>query len=358
MKDTPYHKLAGVLDRLPHGFPKTQSGIEIKILKKIFDPHEAELFCDLRLTLETAEQIAHRTNQPLEGLEKKLIAMSAKGQIHCSDRRGVKRFQMVPYALGIYEFQLNRMDAEFVKLSERYGPAYSRQVYRDEPSLMQVLTVEKSLPVEHRALHHELASAIVDRGVAFGVHDCICRKARRMINKGCGKPLSTCLSIALEPDQFYFSAGRRISKTDALAVLNKAEKSALVHLTYNVKQGHYFICNCCGCCCAVLRAINEANIIGAVNSYHYAVIDSQKCIACGTCREERCQVGAVQCGPEGYYIDRCKCIGCGLCESTCPAEAIRMEKKPASNRCEPPEDNQRWFEARAHNRGISYDAFK
>ncbi len=69
MGDEAYHKLANVLDTLPNGFPSTDSGIEIKILKKVFTPDEAELFCDLRLTLETAEQIAERTGRTLEGLE-------------------------------------------------------------------------------------------------------------------------------------------------------------------------------------------------------------------------------------------------------------------------------------------------
>ena len=53
-----YHQLARVLDTLPNGFPATESGIEIKLLKKIFRPQDAELFCDLRLNWETAQQIA------------------------------------------------------------------------------------------------------------------------------------------------------------------------------------------------------------------------------------------------------------------------------------------------------------
>ena len=39
---------------LPNGFPSTENGVEIKLLKKIFKPEQAALFCDLRLTFETA----------------------------------------------------------------------------------------------------------------------------------------------------------------------------------------------------------------------------------------------------------------------------------------------------------------
>jgi len=69
MSDEIYHKLAKVLDTLPNGFPATESGVEIRLLKRIFQPEQAELFCDLRLTFETVEQIAERTGRPLEGLE-------------------------------------------------------------------------------------------------------------------------------------------------------------------------------------------------------------------------------------------------------------------------------------------------
>ena len=34
MSDEMYHKLAKVLDTLPNGFPSTESGVEIKLLKK------------------------------------------------------------------------------------------------------------------------------------------------------------------------------------------------------------------------------------------------------------------------------------------------------------------------------------
>ena len=54
MSDEVYQKLAKVLDTLPNGFPATESGVEIKMLKMIFTPEQADLFCDLRLTFETS----------------------------------------------------------------------------------------------------------------------------------------------------------------------------------------------------------------------------------------------------------------------------------------------------------------
>ena len=77
MDDAVYRKLAKVLDTLPNGFPATDSGAEIKLLKKIFRPEQAELFCLLKLTFETVEQIAGRTGLSAEGLKDRLMDMAS-----------------------------------------------------------------------------------------------------------------------------------------------------------------------------------------------------------------------------------------------------------------------------------------
>ncbi len=82
MGEEMYLKLAKVLDTLPNGFPTTESGVEIKLLKKIFRPEDIELFCDLRLSFETTQQISERTGRPLEGLEDHLIEMWQRGPIN------------------------------------------------------------------------------------------------------------------------------------------------------------------------------------------------------------------------------------------------------------------------------------
>ena len=42
MSEEIYANLAKVLDTLPNGFPATESDVEIKLLKRIFRPQDAE----------------------------------------------------------------------------------------------------------------------------------------------------------------------------------------------------------------------------------------------------------------------------------------------------------------------------
>ncbi len=63
--DDVHEKLRQRLDDMGTGFPATQSGIEIKILKQLFTEADAKLFLLLSPMLETPDSIAERLNLPL-----------------------------------------------------------------------------------------------------------------------------------------------------------------------------------------------------------------------------------------------------------------------------------------------------
>jgi len=359
MSDEVYHRLAKVLDTLPNGFPATKDGLEIRILKKIFTPEEADLFCDLRLTPETARQIAERTGRPLEGLEETLISMWDRGEVFVSESGGVRTFKLMPWVVGIYEFQLNRMDREFAEMCSKYFMYWGSQFLKYGPQVMQVIPIEKQIPVKQEALTYEQVSGIVEKARSFMVNECICKKKQGILGKPCDRPMDVCMAMDPEPDAFENNrwGGRIISKAEAYEVLRKSEEAGLVHMTGNVESGHWYICNCCGCCCGLLRSINMG-LTNVVNSYYYAEIDAEACDVCGICADDRCQVGAIEKEEETYRVINGKCIGCGLCATTCPSEAIRLVRKEAKELVNPPRDENAWFEERARQRGKDFSAFK
>ena len=60
-----YERLAHFLDDLPGGYPSTESGVELRILRRLFTPREAELAMRLSLIPEEARVIARRANLPV-----------------------------------------------------------------------------------------------------------------------------------------------------------------------------------------------------------------------------------------------------------------------------------------------------
>jgi Na+-translocating ferredoxin:NAD+ oxidoreductase subunit B len=361
MSDEMYQRLAKVLDTFPNGFPSTENGVEMKILKRIFQPDEAELFCHLKLYLEPSEQIAERTGRPLEAIREMLTTMWQKGQIFGVHLGETSLYKMVPWVLGIYEYQLPHLDRELAEMCEEFNKVFGEQFFSNNPQLMQVIPIEREIDAQHEALPYEKVSSIIENGQAFRLSDCICKKEQGLMEKSCTRPIEVCLAIAPIPDAFDKARyGQIISKEEAYNLLNKSEENGLVHLTWNVKNGHFFICNCCGCCCGVLRSINELGVPASkvVNSYYFAEIDPEICASCGTCLDERCQVKAIEEGEEAYRVIKDKCIGCGLCVTTCPSEAIHLVRKDPEAIVAPPEDEMSWFETRAKMRGVDISAYK
>ena len=361
MNDDIYHKVAGVLDTLPNGFPSTESGVEIKLLKKIFTPEQATLFCEMRLTFETAEEVAQRTGRSSEGMMEMLVSMAKAGQLFMIKLGETDYFKMLPWVFGIYEFQGSRMDREFAELSAQYAPVYQRQFFSMTPQLMQVLPVEENIAAREDVLPYEKVSTIIENGQSFLVNDCICKKRQGLLGQPCDRPVQVCLAIAPIPGIFDNSPqGRVISRSEAYDLLKKTEEQGLVHLTSNVQHGSFYICNCCKCCCGVLEAINKFGMPAAdvVNAHYYAEIDPDVCIDCGLCSDRRCQVAAIEERDGFHRVIRERCIGCGLCISTCPAGAIQLFHKEQQTLVPPPLTEDVWFEERGRRRGVDFSAYK
>ena len=120
MAEDVYTRLREFMDRLPAGFPETPTGVEIKLLKKMFTPDQAELTMTLKNEPESVADMAQRTGMDEGELSEKLESLAKDGLIFRT-REGDKRFyQAFHFIVGLYEFQLNRLDKEFCELFEEY----------------------------------------------------------------------------------------------------------------------------------------------------------------------------------------------------------------------------------------------
>ena len=115
-----YRKLALHLDALPNGFPPTESGVELRILERIFSPEDAELAAQLRLTLETPAQVAERIGGDPRELRTRLKNMALRGLIDVEVTEHGLVFGALPFVVGIYEYQVASIDQELAQLMEGY----------------------------------------------------------------------------------------------------------------------------------------------------------------------------------------------------------------------------------------------
>lgn len=279
--------------------------------------------------------------------------MDEKGQIFAITIGGETYYRLMPFVFGIYEFQLSRIDRELSELFEAYShEAFGGEFFSHTPALMKVLPINVEVPHDVVIEPYESAIQLINGAKSWAVHDCICKKEKALLGHRCDKPMEVCLAFAPMEHVFDNSrSGRAITRDEAIAILNIAEEAGLVHMTSNTKRGHFYICNCCKCCCGPLLGYNLTSKHAVAKSNYVAVVDNGLCTACGICAD-RCQAGAVTIG-ESAKIDNC--IGCGLCASTCPEEAIKIVRRDVSDTTPVPNDEMEWLEERARSRGIGRD---
>jgi electron transport complex protein RnfB len=322
-----YETLADHLDSLPGGFPRTESGVELRILQHLFTPEEAQVASQLILLPENASVIARRVALPLSETERVLGSLSKKRLISCFSHSGRMQYMAQQFVIGFWEGQVDRLDKELVEAFEEYFPAFSDSGIWGKAPQLRTIPVHKSIPAQTSVMPYDNAQAIIGAHRFFAVANCICRQEQRLLGRDCGKPEGTCL--VFDGAAHYFiqiGRGKRVSKTEVLELLARAEKSGLVLQPGNIENPGN-ICMCCGCCCGVLRGIKRfPKPAEQVASNFHAHLDSETCTGCGVCIR-RCQMDALtlQAGRASLDLDRC--IGCGLCVSTCQAGALSLVKK-------------------------------
>jgi len=344
-----YEALVEALGKLPNGFPRTQSGVEILLLKKIFTEEEAWLAGQLSRTLESAQKIARRVGLRPEDLEARLEAMAGKGKVWSDTRQGKPVFRLAPFMVGIYESQRKGMDHEFAHLFESYmAEGGAAGIMTPQPALHRVVPSRGSVKSEW-ILPYDDVRAILSKARSFRLSECICRLEQDQVGRRCGFPTRTCLgfSRAKAPP-----SPTSISRKVALEMLDEFERMGLVHTVSNVMTGVGYVCNCCGCCCAILRGINDWGIEDSVaQANYYATANPRKCRACRRC-EKRCQVHAITVENKTARVDRQRCIGCGLCVTGCPNGAASLRRKPKSQTVEPPLSYAAWERERLAKRTL------
>ncbi|RJP73918.1 MAG: 4Fe-4S dicluster domain-containing protein [Candidatus Abyssobacteria bacterium SURF_17] len=351
-KDT-YRNLAEHLNAMPQGFPKTKSGIEIRILKKIFTKEEAEVASQMKLMPENADQVAERLGREPKEMAELLERMTSKGQLMGMGPKDGRMYSAFPFIAGVHEFQLPRVDREYAELFEQYfEEAYADAVGKEAPSQVRIYPVEQAITAELTVLPFEKVSSMVEKAQAWAVADCICRKEKQILGEGCGATMNNCIAFSADPHGFDidYRGARKASKEEVLELLKKAEEEGLVHTSWNVQDSHVFVCNCCTCCCLVLRGIKKAPNFAARSNY-YAQIDADTCAACGVCADERCPMQAIDARNEHYEVNRERCIGCGVCVVTCPSGALSLVRKDEAEIDIPPDNIVAWTMEKAQKTG-------
>ena len=356
MTQDTYRDLQQRLDKYSVGFPATDSGIEITILKTMFSEEDAQMFLALSPLLETPEAVAERLNRPVDEVTKILADMTKRGLLFHLKKTDSVKYGAIPFVHGLFEFQVKRLDKDFAKLVEQYFDAeFSVTMAQNAGGFLRTIPIQESIDVTQNIAAYDDAVEILKKQKLIVITDCICRKMRETVETGCGKLMEACFMFG-SMAQYYLdhNLGRQIDVDEGIRILTKAREDGLVTQPATA-QNPGGMCNCCGDCCGVLKALNEfPKPAEMVFSNYFAAIDEEECVGCEACID-RCQMGALTMNDdEKAIVNKDRCIGCGLCVTTCPSDAIALVLKPEESLKTPPLTSGEQMMNMAIKRGIQF----
>jgi len=322
-----YEKLRESIDKYSVGFNATKSGIEMKILKKVFTPEEAHIYINLTQKLETAAVIADRAGRDANETASLLESMSRKGVTFPIKKNDEKYYAAAPFMHGFFENQaVSGMDRELAEMYEEY----IRDGFFPKAAGLRAVPVNISVNNGGLVLPYDDVKDIINSKTRIGVMKCACAAKKKVLETGCKKPDEVCIAFDFYAEYGIegYGAGRWITRDEALKILEETEKAGLVHQVGGSSGNIECICNCCPDCCVGLAIYKKfpqpAKVAG---SNYFASVESGECTGCENCIG-RCPMEAITASDGTVSINLDRCIGCGLCAGECPAEAITLHKKP------------------------------
>lgn len=339
-----YHLLQQRLAKKVEG--ATASPTLLKILHLLFSPAEAELAGRLPNRFTSLDDLAAELGIPADELNDQMTAMARRGVVMDIEHKGQRYFSLPPVVIGLFEFTFMRLRpempmAELAQLFEEYfygDNRFAQALFEGQTQLFRSFVREEALPdASHtEILDWERATHVVTSATAISVGICQCHHTALHLGRACDKPREVCLTFNYAAEIMSRNGhARAIKRDEALRILGRCKEAGLAQTGDNVQQKVAYICNCCGCCCHLMRALKTFNCRqGIMTSNWIMTVDVDRCQGCGKC-VKACPVSAIELGErrEGdkkirWAVRKAElCLGCGVCATVCKSGAAVMRSR-------------------------------
>ncbi|MFA6451013.1 MAG: 4Fe-4S binding protein [bacterium] len=321
-------KLRAMLATHPAGCPPAEEIIEI--LEILFTHEEAQAAIGLGFVPFDLKTVSERSGVTEDDAKQRLESLADKGLVFIRLKNGKEEYSLLPVMPGVFEFPfmkgkrtetLDRLAALWkvylAKLTTEFGSpgmAFSR-----------IIPIGKTVESVPGTLTYEKVEEMIDKANAVGLAHCACRETEG----NCDAPREACMLFD-ETCDFLVERGfaRYLTKEEMKSKLIEFDDLGLIHQVNNTQNKITFICNCCACCCGLLRSkLVYGNQYVFNPSGFVAECDLEYCSQCGKCADERCHLNAITMTDNGPVISAEQCIGCGLCVTGCPTDAMKLVRR-------------------------------
>jgi Pyruvate/2-oxoacid:ferredoxin oxidoreductase delta subunit/DNA-binding MarR family transcriptional regulator len=306
-----------------------ESKVVSRLFETLLDESEAKLVLAAAPPA-TAEELAQRTGIDTARIGTMIDGLFRKGLLFKSKKPDGIRYYRVRHVLQFHDATAVMHDPPPKMLD--LWKEYTRTEWEEQSKVyeallpqaaMRVVPINVSLEPNSQILASDDVSKLIDGARNIAVTKCSCR----VIDGACGKPVEVCMQLDRAADySIERGTGRKLSREEALRMLERCEEEGLVHVAENKQGVGNVICNCCRDCCINWPSVRTGLGKFVSPSRFRAVVDGDECNGCELCID-RCFFDAMKMvdGDTLAAVDEEKCMGCGVCRVACVVDAISMQ---------------------------------
>ena len=292
-----------------------------RIFEKLVTWEQAEILLELPAP---AEEIAGKTGMDPQAVERQIEHLYRKGMAVPTSRgyflpRSITQLHDTTITDPDVTAEVVDLWQEFAE-EEWFADRRNELLLGEQKVTHNVIPISRALQTSQDILPEEDVRSIIEEAQSIAVVPCPCRTRARQ----CDAPVDTCIQFRKAADYVTKrGTGREVPTSEALDIVDRAEEHGLIHilLPYGV------ICNCCSCCCNIVRPLAKYGKIsqGLTPSSYRARVDEGLCIGCQLCLDQ-CYFDALTMEDGQASVDMEKCFGCGRCVVGCPVEgALQLQ---------------------------------
>lgn len=332
-----YRKLWEKLDSYPIGL--VQSEHIDRLLKILYKPDEADLVSRMPLEPMTPQALSRKLKIPEQELQAQLADMATRGLVFRLDRNEQSYYLPMWSIPGFIEMTMMKVRDDIPQhelahlLHDMWNErSFADEVFQAETQFGRALIDEPAAQDTAEVMPYERAQEVVKQAKNLAISRCYCRHEQEHLGNNCKYPAEICMSMNMAAEFVVQQGfGRRIDQSEALGIIEQTSSLGLMHIGDNVKNNLSFICNCCECCCGILRAYHDHGIFNVAMASRFIMeVNEAACVGCGKC-VPRCQLKAIHIeekdGIRKTKINNELCLGCGICFRACPKQALHLHPR-------------------------------
>jgi NAD-dependent dihydropyrimidine dehydrogenase PreA subunit len=296
-----------------------------RILERLLDESEARLLLAAAPPA-TIEELGVKSGLDIAKVEAMIDPLFKKGVLFKSKKPDGTRYYRVRQVLQLHDSTavMNNPPPGMLDLWKEYTRTeWGEEVAVFQSPVLRVIPINVSIEPNSQVLASDDVVNLINQASNIAVTKCSCRA----IDGACGQPVEVCMQLDRAAEYaIERGTGRKLSRQEALDMLEMCEDQGLVHVAENKQGVGHVICNCCHDCCINWTSVRTGVGKFASPSRFRASIDFDKCNGCEKC-VERCIFDALTLTADGtsVAVDEQKCMGCGVCRVACMLDAISLQ---------------------------------